>query len=184
MSPLCAQSAAYPHGPLGGLGAVQEKATLPETHFTLLPQGPNDTGTAHRAPGAQGLVLTALCAFTPGSYEAHTTSAPKQVLDSCLYGLCPLQPGSAGGRGRSPKITGLACCLQRGASCRQPPGQARPSVHPTSCHHHFFLKLWSQTHNMKMVIVTIFTRVVQGSTFTLLCHYHCHLSPELSSLQN
>lgn len=48
----------------------------------------------------------------------------------------------------------------------------------------FFLKLWSQTHNMKMVIVTIFTRVVQGSTFTLLCHYHCHLSPELSSLQN
>lgn len=169
--------------PWGVWGLCRKKRTLPETHFTLLPQGPNDTGTAHRAPGVQGPVLTALCAFTPGSYEAHTTSAPKQVRDSCLYGPRPLQPGSDRGRGRSPKITGLACCLQRGASCRQPPGQARPSVHPTSCHHHFFLNLWSQTHNMKMVIVTIFTRVAQGSTCKL-CHYHCHLSPELSSLQN
>lgn len=125
MSPLCAQSAVYPHSPLGGLGAVQEKATLPETHFTLLPQGPNDTGTAHRAPGVQGLVLTALCAFTPGSYEAHTTSAPKQVLDS----FAPSSQAPLGGGGGLQKSQAWRAVSRGGPPAASP--LARPGHRST-----------------------------------------------------
>lgn len=63
--------------------------------------------------------------------------------------------------GRSPKITGLTCCLKTGPSWSQSLGQARPPFWPTLYRKKIGFSLWYYTHKRESIILTIFKHTVQ-----------------------